>query len=213
MIASHVHDALAQVRLLQEVILERRQFRGFSGQARVAGGCAALLAAGLLASERLPDSPVTPLAVWFGVLAFALIANYAALAWWFFNDPHRRRDLLALKPAIDVMPGLAVGAMLSLAVMRAGQHELLYGIWMGCFGLAHTSCRLSLPPANFLVGLFYMLAGGACLFVPGWAFPNPWSMGLIFFIGELIGGWVLFRERDAAPAPYSTARPSQPEDL
>jgi len=80
MIASHVHDALAQVRLLQEVILERRQFRGFSGQARVAGGCAALLAAGLLASGRLPDTPVTALTVWSGVLAFALIANYAALA-------------------------------------------------------------------------------------------------------------------------------------
>lgn len=205
MIASHVHDALAQVRLLQEVILERRRFRGFSGQARVAGGCAALLAAGLLSSGRVPDTLQSGLLVWGGVLAFALLVNYAALAWWFFCDPPRRRNLLSLKPAIDVVPGLAMGALLSLATLRAGRQELLYGIWMGCFGLAHTSCRLSLPPANFLVGVFYMLAGAACLFVPGWSFPNPWPMGLVFFVGELAGGWILFHERLASRQVKETA--------
>jgi hypothetical protein len=197
MIASHVHDALSQVRLLQEVILERRRFRGFSGQARAASGCVTLLAAALLASGRLPDTPRAHLLVWGGVLAFALVVNYAALGLWFFGDPQRRRDLLVLKPAIDVMPALAVGAMLSLAVLHTGRLELLYGIWMGCYGLAHTACRLSLPPASFAVGIGYMLAGGACLFVPGWAYPNPWPMGVVFCVGELAGGWVLFRERYA----------------
>jgi hypothetical protein len=198
MIASHVHDALSQVRLLQEVILERRRFHGFSGQARAVSGCVTLLAATLLASGRLPDTPRAHLAVWGGVLLFALAANYAALGWWFLADPQRRRDLLALKPAIDVMPALAVGAMLTLAVLRDGRYELLYGVWMGCYGLAHAACRLSLPPASFAVGVGYMLAGAACLFVPGWAFPNPWPMGIIFCTGEFVGGWVLFRERYAA---------------
>lgn len=57
MIANHIHDALAQVRRLQEFILSRNQFRGYSGKARIASGTMALLAAALLST---PSSPVRP---------------------------------------------------------------------------------------------------------------------------------------------------------
>jgi hypothetical protein len=200
MIAHHIHDALDQVRRLQEVILERRGFRGFSGEARLVSGAAALLGAAVLASGRVPATPAAQLAGWGAVLAVALLANYGALAFWFLRDPARRRDLLALKPAVDVIPALAVGGGLTVALVHAGQYDLLFGTWMCGYGLSHTACRLSLPRANYWLGLGYLAAGAACLVAPGLSFLNPWPMGLVFFAGETLGGAILIRDRLASAA-------------
>ena len=45
MIANHIHDALGQVRKMQELILSKRNFRGYSGIARALGGVSALAGA------------------------------------------------------------------------------------------------------------------------------------------------------------------------
>ena len=50
MIANHIHDALAQVRELQQRILERQRFRGYSGEARMSAGTFALVGAWIMAS-------------------------------------------------------------------------------------------------------------------------------------------------------------------
>jgi hypothetical protein len=190
-----IHDALEQVDRLRELILERRQFHGFSGPARLASGLAALAGAAVLASGAVPATPWAHLTGWGAVLLVALAANYGALAHWFFSDPAARRDLLALKPAVDVIPALAVGGLLGLALVRAGHFDLLPGTWMCGYGLAHTACRLSLPPANYLVGLGYLVCGAACLLAPGVTFLNPWPMGLVFGVGETLGGWILIQQR------------------
>ena len=52
--------------------------------------------------------------------------------------------------------------------------------------------RHVLPRAISLVGLFYVFCGAACLFAPALAFTNPWPMGLVFGIGELAGGAILY---------------------
>ena len=195
MVANHIHDALDQVRRMREIILERRQFRGFSGEARIASGFATLAGSLALDSGRLPPTPAVHLAVWGAVLVFALAANYGALAHWFLRDPARRRDLVALKPAVDVIPAYAAGAVLSLAAIRGGWYDALPGVWMTMHGLAHTSCRMSLPRANTFVGLGYMAAGAFCLLAPGCPFLNPWPMGIVFFVGESLGGAILIRDR------------------
>jgi hypothetical protein len=57
MIANHIHDALAQVRKLQEFILEKRLFKGYSGWARIMSGTVALLGTAVMASDIVPDIP------------------------------------------------------------------------------------------------------------------------------------------------------------
>ena len=52
MIANHIHDALGQVRRLQGLILDKRRFTGYSGAARMLGGCSALV--GCTADVVLP---------------------------------------------------------------------------------------------------------------------------------------------------------------
>ncbi len=48
MIANHIHHALAQVRELQQKILEGQRFKGYSGRARAICGVAALAAAAFM---------------------------------------------------------------------------------------------------------------------------------------------------------------------
>jgi hypothetical protein len=191
MIANHIHDALRQVDEMRALALERARFRGYSGLARMVGACAALTGAAVMSRPNFPATPSAHLAGWAAVLAVALAVNYAGLLVWFLRDPQARGDRWQLLPALDALPALAAGALLSGALILRGQHDLLFGTWMGLYGLVHAPYRRSLPPANLAVGVFYGLAGSLCLFHPSIRFTDPWPMGLVFFAGELAGGLAL----------------------
>lgn len=200
MLIAHIHDALAQVRRLQEAVLGKRFFEGYSGKARILSGFAALAGALLLALGPVPATPRAHLAVWAAVAFAALLFNYGALLHWILTEPRVRQHPVILKPALDALPALFVGGLLTVALVRAGQHDLLFGTWMALFGVAHMAYRQSLPGENYFVGLFYVLCGAACLLAPGLHFTSPWPMGIVFFAGELAGGAVLIvmsdREKD-----------------
>jgi len=194
-----VQDALAQVRRMQDILQERRLFRGYSGWARLFSGGLALAGAAVLASGRVPATPRAHLAGWLAILALALAANYGALAWWFISPRGAHRRLALLAPAREALPPLALGGLLTLALARAGAVDLLFGAWMACYGLAHLPYRLTLPRANYLLGLGYCACGAALLLAPGVRLLDPWPMGLIFFAGETVGGFVLLHDNRHPP--------------
>lgn len=193
MIAAHIHDALAQVRKLQELILEKKSFRGYSGKARMLGAGVTLAGACVMSCSWYPHTNLAHLMGWCGVLGVALVLNYGALFIWFLFNPQIKRNVAMLVPAVDALPALGIGAVLSLALILKGEFDFLFGTWMCLYGLAHVSYRQSLPPANYAVGTYYMLCGAVCLLWPGFSFLNPWPMGLVFGAGELAGGYVLHR--------------------
>jgi hypothetical protein len=199
MIASHIHDALGQVDRMRDLILERRRFRGYSGTARMIGGGVALVTAFVLARVEALHTPERQLGGWVVVLAAALILNYGGLALWAFRRRGSGHSLADLRPALEVAPALAIGAFLSLALVLRGDYDLLFGVWMCLYGLAHMGYRHSLPGGIMAVGLFYQAAGIACLFVPAIGMLNPWPMGLVFFAGESAGGWILRGGADGEP--------------
>jgi hypothetical protein len=191
MIASHIHDALAQVKRLQEVILSKQFFRGYSGKARMISGTIALAASAIIDSKYVPYSPEAHLTGWCVVLAAGLMVNYVALFYWFLFDPETRRNPVMLKPALDAVPALAVGGVLTVTMINYDQFDMLFGIWMSLYGLAQTAYRQSLPRGIYLVGIGYIASGAYCLIAPSISFLDPWPMGIVFFAGEWIGGIVL----------------------
>lgn len=196
MIANHIHDALAQVRKLQEIVLEKKLFKGYSGKARVISGAVALAGAAVLSSAAVSPAPLAHLAGWGVVLAVGLVVNYAAMAYWFFFNSGAGRNPIMLKPAIDAVPALAVGAVFSMALILAGQYNLLFGTWMCLYGLAQVAYRQSLPRGIYFVGLCYIACGAYCLLAPGISFTNPWPMGIVFCLGEAAGGVILMLNAD-----------------
>ena len=77
MIANHIHDALAQVKKLQEFILVKRLFKGYSGKARLVSGAVALVGTMLLSSDKIPADSFYHLAGWGAVLFAGVLLNYA----------------------------------------------------------------------------------------------------------------------------------------
>lgn len=209
MIANHIHDALAQVKQMQEMILEKRLFKGYSGTARILSGSVALAGAAVLGSRLVPPDPFAHLAGWGVVLFIALILNYGALTWWFLFDSKVRGNVTMLKPAIDAVPPLAVGAGLSVAVVLRADYDVLFGIWMCCYGLVHCAHRHSLPRGIYFTGLYYLAAGAFCFVHPSISFLQPWPMGIVFFVGELIGGTILLigNRESALPEPVKSEDP------
>jgi len=191
------------VHKLQEVILEKRQFAGYSGKARIACGLIALAGAAVLGSSTIPATRRAHLAGWGVVLLLAVAINYACVAYWFLFDPRVRRNPLMLKPAVDAVPALAVGGALSVALVAAGQYHLLFGAWMCLYGLSQVAYRLSLPRGIYGVGLCYIACGAGYLLAPGTSFLNPWPMGIMFFLGELAGGLILLNSELMKPTTNS----------
>ncbi len=191
MITGHLKEALSQVRELQQAVLERQRFRGFSGMTRLISGTFALVAAAIMAWGRYPATTRAHVLGWGAVFVAALITNGCAVLYWFFNDPQVNRDLRRLRPMFDSIPALLVGGVLTFTMILNGLHDYLFGVWMCMFGLSNLATRFVLPRPITLVGAFYVLCGLAWLLAPNSSFLNPWPMGIVFFAGEWAGGLML----------------------
>lgn len=190
--------ALSQVRQMHEALLERRHFRGYSGTARFAGGCGAWIGAVVLSLPVVPCKPLPHLAGWVIVLGLALLLNYGALLRWLFEAKPRRRSIAEVMPILDAVPALAVGGILSLSLVvrglsAPGYLDLLFGTWMCIYGLVHVVYRKTLPAGIYGLGIYYVACGGVCLLAPGISICGPWPMGLVFGLGECMGGVILHR--------------------
>lgn len=187
---SHVHQALEQVRNIHLHILEKQRFKGYSGRARAASGCLALAAGFWLSERKDPGRVAVP--VWLAVALVGVAVNYGAVVVWFLGEAPGRRQAARLKPAIEVLPALFAGAVLTFGLWQAGVPDLLPPIWMVLFGVANVSSRHVLPRGIGWVGAYYLLAGTLLMLgAPRIGLANPWPMALVFFVGECLGGLIL----------------------
>ena len=197
-----INEALAHIRKLQNLALPKSFFNGYSGRARFLGGCLALVGAVFLDSKSLPADPNFHLRTWAALFACALVLNYGRLLHWFWYAPDARRDPIRLKPAHYAFPSLAVGVVLTFILAREGLYHILPGLWMCHYGLAQVTYRRFLPSPLYHVGLAYLFLGFGFLLFGGFAFTNPWPVGILFFTGETLGGWFLMKAK-AKQVPQS----------
>jgi hypothetical protein len=205
-----LQDALNTVRSLRHSLLEKERFKGWSGPTRMVSGSLALVAAVVLELRWVPETNLAHLAVWGIVFLSAMLLNLGALVYWFLNDRMIQRDFRRLRPMLDVIPPLAVGALFTLVLLIRREVDLLFGVWMCMFGLSNLASRYVLPSAITLVGVFYIMAGALCLLLPGMSFQQPLAMGLVFCTGEWAGGLILHlddRRYAAFAREFSTRNP------
>lgn len=192
----HIHQALDHIKELKEHIIENQRFRGYSGAARIFCGFLALLTAWVLSTPFYPQTPQAHVVGWGTLCALSVAINYGALLFWFFRNGSEQRDYRRLRPLIDAFPPLLVGGILTFALLRFGFYDLLFGVWMCLFGLTNIASRHVLPKEIWHVGWFYILSGTLyLLFLSQISFLNPWPMGIVFFVGELGGGLLLYKTR------------------
>ncbi|HSI86822.1 MAG: hypothetical protein ACAI35_09715 [Candidatus Methylacidiphilales bacterium] len=194
MTTTKIHQTIAHIRELQQHMLDAQRFRGYSGVARALSGTVALIVALVLGSPDFPARPASHLIGWGVAVFICALMNYGAVLHWFLYDEQVNRDPRRLSPTLEVMPAIFVGGILTFVLARAGAYDFLFGTWMCLFGIANLASRQVLPKWVWPLGWYYIVCGTACLLIPT-PFMSPWSMGIVFFAGELAGGIILRSDR------------------
>jgi len=158
--------ALDNLRFIRETMERATAFTAISGWGLLAVGLTALGAAALAFRAR----PERWLPIWLAeaVVSFA-IASLATL-----RKAHTARMPLVSMPArrfvLSFSPPMAVGALLTLALYRAGQFQAIPGMWLLLYGTAIVTGGAFSIRVVPVMGLCFMLLGGVTLFLPSaWA--------------------------------------------
>ncbi|MDP0501717.1 MAG: hypothetical protein Q7P63_16610 [Verrucomicrobiota bacterium JB022] len=184
-----IRQAIREVQSLKQAIVEKQRFRGYSGRARALGGGIALGAALGLTLLAPLATPERIFAVWGVVFVLAASLNYGALCYWLARG---REPLLSRRvpQLLETCTIWLTAGVISLALWLQGEADLLYGLWMMLFGLAQIFNRHHLPRGIGLLGAYYLLCGGLCLWWADGIFARPLAMGAVFFVGEFAGGLI-----------------------
>lgn len=180
--------AVREIAYIRDAMERASSFTAVPGAGGVAMGAIALAASALAARASTPD---VWLAIWLAAAALAVATGAAAMARKarlsgtpLFTGP-ARRFLLTLTPP------LAAGAVLTLALARAGRFGTLPGVWLLLYGTAVvTGGAMSVRPV-LVMGALFMILGTAAL-----ASPSAWGTAYLAagFGGlQILFGLVIWR--------------------
>jgi len=189
-----VDEAIRNVQELKLHLIDRQLFRGYSGIARIVGGCVTLCAAAVMSRSSFPPYWPYHMAGWALVYIIAVLLNGGALFTRFLRTSRGLRDWTKLRPVWDAVPPLVAAGVLTLHLTQHDLFNSLFGVWMLMYGLIHLCSRHYLPRFTEHVGWYYLLCGTYFLLFPPQVL-NPWPLGIVFFIGELAGGLVFYYNR------------------
>lgn len=185
--------ALLDINFVREHIARTTQFKGYGPLTLAVTGLFALGVAALQAWIAAPRAPALFVAVWSAVAAIAvtLIGVEAVVR---SRRLHGGMAVEMLQSAIEqFLPALTAGMLITFALARwsPASSWMLPGLWQIVFSLGVFSTARILPKAVFVVGIWYLGCGLACLAL-GQSDPlSPWSMGIPFGVGQLLVACIL----------------------
>jgi hypothetical protein len=190
-----LRDALDQISEIRERMARGQVFRGYrSVTTAFTAGLAVLASAAQARWVRHPARDVDDyLWLWCGTALLSLVVvgtEMAIRALRSGSALHRQMTMLAVDQFVP-------GALVTYAVGKfAGDSVwIMPGLWAVLFSLGVFASRRFLPRGVGLVAGYYLLAGLICLAVGGkdrHATLWPWTMAIVFGIGQLLAAGVLW---------------------
>jgi hypothetical protein len=180
--------AMDNLTFIRETMERATAFTAVPGWGGVAMGSVALVAAAA-AETRL--TPVEWLATWLGASVLAL-----TIGGWSMSRKARRAGTTVFSYSgrrfvLSYVPPVAVGALLTLVLVRAGLYAALPGTWLLLYGTGVVTGGAFSVRVVPLMGLCFMVFGAVALLGPA-----AWGNALMAlgFGGLHIGfGWVIAR--------------------
>ncbi len=178
--------AIDNLRFIRETMERASSFTAVPGWGGVAMGATALAAAFLSTFAR---SPQEWLGIWLVEAFLALAIGVSAIS----RKAKRTNVPLFAGPArrflLTLSPPLLTGALVTVALERAGQIALLPGLWLLLYGTAVVTGGAFAVRIVPVMGLAFMLLGAIALLCPpawGTAFLAAGFGGLEIVFGVLI---------------------------
>ena len=197
-----VERAIADLAEVRDRLASVQEFRGYSASAAALSGLMAVMAGGIqwmiAPAPQTPDAVGRYLEIWFVCLALALAINYGALLAWYVRIAGRHERSQTRTVGVAIIPAIALGAVLSLAMIAHGMPWLLPGIWYASYGIGLFSSRAMLPRGVILVASAFGIAGAALILTLDTSLPlRFWVMPLGFGFGQMFSGYRLSQDRKA----------------
>lgn len=176
------------LKFIRETMERASSFTAVSGWGEIVIGATALFAASV--ASLWPDDPVW-LAVWLTEAVLALVVALFAMA----RKARRTGTSLVSGPArkfaLSFSPPIFVGALMTVALWRAGQRELLPGVWLAMYGTAVMAGGAFSVQSVIAMGACFVSIGVCALFAP--AFLGNLFMALGFGVLHIAFGAVIVR--------------------
>jgi hypothetical protein len=171
-----IHDrALDNLQFIRSAMERAGSFTAVPGWGMVVVGCTAL-AATWLALRQARDADW--LAVWLGEAVLGVVVGGAAMV----QKARAANDPLLSGPGrrfgLSFLPPIVVGALLTIALHRAGLFSLMPGMWLLLFGTAVATAGAFSVRVVPLMGVCFVALGTAALFAPPRLW--PWFMAAGF---------------------------------
>jgi hypothetical protein len=172
--ALHVR-AMDNLAFIRDTMEAAGSFTAVSGWGMVAIGVLSIVAA-VVASMQ--ETATGALAIWLGLAVFS-----PAIGIWAMIRKARVANMPLLsgpgrKFVLSFSPPMAVGALLTFVLFRAGLIEAIPGVWLLLYGTAVVAGGAFSVKIVPVMGLCFMAAGVIAVFTPpSW---SPWILGAAF---------------------------------
>ena len=151
------------LRFIRETMEGAASFTAVPGWGGILIGATAFAAAYVASREQRPE---WGLGVWVAASAISIVIGVATM----LSKAHRAQTSLWSRPgrkfALSLSPPLLAGALLTLALYRAGLTTVLPGLWLMLYGVGVVTggaFSVRIVPA---MGVCFMVLGAAALFAP-----------------------------------------------
>lgn len=193
---TELKQALNEINAIRAQVARGTEFRGYGPLSIAASGLLALVVAAVQAYwvHGSGRDPSIYLLIWVSTAAVSVaLTTVETIARARRAHPGFATEMIHV--ALEqFLPSVAVGIALTAVVTRVARENLwmLPGLWQLVFGLGvFSSCRF-LPRQMIGVGVWYLVAGLACLTIAsGPRTLMPWEMGIPFGVGQLLVAAVL----------------------
>jgi hypothetical protein len=192
-----LHEALGQISEIRAQMTRTQTFGGFRSLTVATSGVFGILAA-IYQANRIPrpmEQIEEYVTLWSAVAALSLFVVGLELAYSYSAAASTLRRRLTNHAIRQFVPCLVAGAVLT-AVMIGRAPEtawMLPGLWSLLFGLGVFASSKLLPRPIVSLGVYYLVAGGLCLFFgKGDMQLSPWMMAGTFGVGQLFAALILY---------------------
>jgi hypothetical protein len=194
---SDLDKALNDISNIRLQMARSTEFRGYGPATLATTGLIAMAAAGVQAIW-LPD-PASHMAGYLSVWVLTAVFCAILTAIQVYRRSRRIHSGMSdemIRMAVEqFLPSVGAGLLLTVVLVRYVPAALwmLPGVWQIIFSLGvFSSCRF-LPRPVISVGVWYLLAGLACISLAGSRALSPWAMAIPFGAGQLlVAGILLF---------------------
>jgi hypothetical protein len=189
-----IDKALSQISEIHAHVARAEVYRDVKALPVAISGGLALLAAPLQPLAIGPAPGVSFIFYWIGVAAFCALVAGGGIVRDYFLRPDPLGHLRTRIVSGQFTPCLAAGGLVTMATLfepRLLPH--LPGLWSILFSLGIFAARPYLPRMIGYAAAWYLGAGGALLaLVPSGNSLSPWGMGLVFGVGQILSGLILY---------------------